>query len=146
LATRPFKEHSDRFLQKVEILIGKRIRPIEVPAQYSRNLNTLVTHIADYIEQQNGNIENLRDIESVPDEVSWKRQLQTLRSDYTGLHNLQSQLQDEENAIYRIERKSHLIALTFRFLTTVVIGLGVMIIYWVAGELEIAMPLMRIGM
>ncbi|GJM12205.1 MAG: hypothetical protein DHS20C12_06080 [Pseudohongiella sp.] len=146
MATRPFKEQSDKFVQKVKDLTSKRSRGIEPPEQYRKNLDTLLTQVADYLDEVGGDTSHLRNIDTAPDGAPWVRRLGILKNDYYGVHNHMTQISDEENSIYRIERKSQFIALIFRFFTTVMIGVGVMFVYWWAGKLEIAMPLMRIGM
>jgi hypothetical protein len=51
---------------------------------------------------------------------------------------------DTEKAIHRIERKAHIRALIFRFLTTLLIGFGIMLVYYVAQKIGINMPLIKI--
>jgi hypothetical protein len=146
MATRPYKDHSDNYIQKSRERLYGRTNRIKIPAQYSNGLDSLIANIAGDVENHNGDVESLRKIDTLDDSTPWLKQLNSLKFDYSQLYDFHSSQQNEEKAIHRIERKSQFIALIFRFLTTIMIGLAVMFVYWAAGKLEIVMPLMRIGM
>ena len=65
-------------------------------------------------------------------------------NEYESLYKAYSELTEEETLINRMERRAHIRNAIFRGITTLVIGFSVMLVYWVASELEIVMPLMRL--
>ena len=68
----------------------------------------------------------------------------TVTRAYNSLHKHHELFTNEERLIRRMERNSQIRNTFFRALTTLSIGFSVMLVYWVASKLEIAMPLMRI--
>jgi len=76
-----------------------------------------------------------------PTDKSFKTQV--LQS-YSTLYGQYQSLTDEEKLINRMERKSQLRNTLFRGISTLTIGFSIMLVYWVASEFGISMPLMRI--
>ena len=68
---------------------------------------------------------------------------QVLQS-YSALRGQYQSLTDEEKLINRMEKKSQLRNTLFRGVSTLTIGFSIMLVYWVASEFGISMPLMRI--
>lgn len=67
-----------------------------------------------------------------------------LSHNYKDLHRVYTDLYEEEVLIKRMERNAQIRNTFFRFLSTLVIGVAVLIIYATAKELEIPMPLLPI--
>ncbi|MFA0338923.1 hypothetical protein [Vibrio breoganii] len=63
---------------------------------------------------------------------------------YDSLYRTYTELTEEEALINRMERRAHIRNTLFRGITTLVIGFSIMLVYWAAAKLEIAMPLMRL--
>jgi hypothetical protein len=76
-----------------------------------------------------------------PKDTTFKTQV--LQS-YSTLYTQYQTLTDEENLINRMERKSQIRNTLFRGISTLTIGFSIMLVYWVASECGISMPLMRI--
>ncbi len=65
-------------------------------------------------------------------------------SSYSELYKDHQQLTNEEKLINRMERKAQIRNTLFRGVTTLTIGFSIMVVYWVASEFGISMPLIRI--
>jgi hypothetical protein len=63
---------------------------------------------------------------------------------YNNLYHHHDRFTKEESLINRMERKSQLRNTFFRGITTLTIGFSIMLVYWVASILGIAMPLLRV--
>jgi len=68
----------------------------------------------------------------------------SITSAYSSLYAHHEKLTNEENLINRMERKSQIRNTLFRGVTTLAIGFSIMFVYWVASELGISMPLLRV--
>lgn len=110
-----------------------------------------ILSVDDFKEERETMLYNLQSqlvsqgaIKSLERSGQWHNDLQSMVSKYALLHSRYSTLVKEEATIARMDRRAHIRATFFRFLTTLGIGFGVMIVYWVAGLCNVAMPLMRI--
>ena len=63
---------------------------------------------------------------------------------YSKLYSQYEKLTNEEKLINRMERKSQIRNTLFKGITTLTIGFSIMLVYWVASELGIPMPLLRV--
>ncbi len=68
----------------------------------------------------------------------------TVLKSYRDLYNHHQLLTNEEKLINRMERKAQIRNTLFRGVTTLTIGFSIMIVYCVASELGISMPLIRV--
>jgi len=62
-------------------------------------------------------------------------------SKYSALHKDYKEITDKEEKIFEIEGRAHWQALRFRVLTTALIGLTIMLLYWFAQSQGIQMPM-----
>ena len=76
-----------------------------------------------------------------PEDTTYKNKI---ISQYNKLYQTHMHFTDEEALINRMERSAHLRNTLFRGITTIVIGISIMLVYWVASYFEIPMPLMRV--
>jgi len=102
-----------------------------------RLLNFRKTNFLD-IERFNTSVETaLND----PTDETYKN---SITSAYKNLYTHYEKFTNEENLINRMERKSQIRNTLFRGITTLAIGFSIMFVYWVASELGISMPLLRV--
>ncbi len=74
---------------------------------------------------------------------TWQKQAVTLIVHYQTLYKRYKDMMDHEKSILRVEAKAHRQAVFYRFLTTLAIGFGVMLIYFLADSWGIKLPLIR---
>jgi len=139
---KPFNELSGKFLKTVNDRINRMVHKPKKPEEFKKTTKTMLNNIAVHIERNKGSIEHLK-TEISHDTEGWVKNLRTIRGNYTVLYDIYSDLINEEKAINRIETKAYVRALFFRFLTTLGIGFGIMLIYYLAQKWGINMPLMR---
>ena len=92
----------------------------------------------DSIENFEKKVERLK---NDPNDSSYLNQV---NASYSYIHSRYHKLIEEEKLIGRMERKAHIRNTFFRGLVTLVIGFSIMLVYWVASCLKIAMPLMKL--
>ena len=144
MKNRPFKELTNRYVEKAKNVKEEYFYSPKKPEEFSNSLNSALRNLHRHLLQNSKNIETVINPRAHNTKIQWEKDFNSLEANYKNLHKLFFKLADEEKAILRIERKAHVTALFFRFLTTVGIGFGIMFVYYVAQELEIAMPLLRI--
>jgi hypothetical protein len=76
-----------------------------------------------------------------PNDKSFKTLVLT---SYSNLYKQHVLFIDEEKLINRMERKAQIRNTFFRGITTLTIGFSIMLVYWVAAEFGISMPLLRV--
>ena len=139
---RPYQKLSERFINKKQKIIGALVRKPNDTQKFNDNLNTLLQNITNYLTHHGGKPE---DITNKTDQSRrlWTENLSKIHGQYYNLFNAYERLVDEEKIINRIETRAHLRALLFRFLTTLAIGAGVMLVYFLSHKWGIPMPLSR---
>ena len=140
---RPYEKLSGKYIEYMKKCISSLSRSIDSENDFVRKTNDLTTKISEEIEARTLSPEMLKNQESRANN-GWTKNFNELRQSYSLLYRKYTQLIDEEKSIHRIERKSHIRALVFRFLTTLAIGFAIMIVYFVAGVWSIQMPLLRL--
>ena len=145
MSNRLYKPLTDKFLDKVKSLLGERSKP-ETPQKFEATCNNTLDALYRHLKTAHSSIEDIKEKKASEghQKNSWVNQLMNLQSQYNTLYARYEFIQKEENVINRIETKAHVRALLFRFLTTLAIGAGIMIVYFIAAQLEINLPLMRI--
>jgi len=124
MSSRPFKELSDKYLTKIKEIKSSVSYSPETPESFSRTVDNLLEY------QDNDTQNNSNDI----------------KKEYRHLYNIHARYISEEHSIKRIENQAHRRALIFRFLTTLGIGFGIMLVYYVSQKLGINMPLLRFAL
>jgi hypothetical protein len=145
LSNRPFKELTDQFTSKLDEIAKRISKQPKTREEFNNTVSTTLYNLNDHLVRGNGELADIVAQKNGSSGNGWVTNLSELRSSYGLIYNLYQELVDKEKAIHRIERKAHTRALIFRFLTTLAIGAGVLIIYFIAQKLEIAMPLLRIS-
>lgn len=139
MKNRPFQKLSDRYIKKIASLIKNK--PKE-PDEFNDITKRMLLHIYSHLADQNGVLQDIKEQKSTQ---AWVQNLREIKGSYAKLHTLTQELLDEEKSINRIERKAHFRALIFRFLTTIFIGFGVMLVYFTAQYFGINMPLLKVS-
>lgn len=124
MSNRPFKELADKYLAKIKEIKSSRSYTPETPESFSRSVERLLENDNQNTQRNSNEIKKL----------------------YRRLYDLHEKVTSEELGIKRIEGQAHRRALIFRFLTTLGIGFGIMLVYYIAQKLGINMPLSRITM
>lgn len=75
---------------------------------------------------------------------SWASSAQSLMQSHNNAYSGYKQVMDERKQINAMEHATHQKNVIYRALTTLVVGLSIMSIYWLAHCLGIPMPLMRL--
>ncbi|MEZ9233691.1 hypothetical protein AB4259_21750 [Vibrio amylolyticus] len=83
-------------------------------------------------------------VETALNDPTDKTYKNSITSAYNSLYAHHEKFTNEENLINRMERKSQIRNTLFRGITTLAIGFSIMFVYWVASELGISMPLLRV--
>ena len=143
MVDRPHQNLSEKFIAKVDRLTDGKYIPDA--ARFETNLRALLVKFAEQTDREAISTEAQKNVSNTPGSNSWEKSFTTFRSDFRRLHSLYQRILDEEAAIKRIETKAHRRAVFYRFLTTLAIGAGIMITYFVAQKLGINMPLIRVG-
>ena len=88
-------------------------------------------------------------IETLTDKLSEPGTLGSLQesyiSDISDLREVASELLDTEKAQRRLSTIESFKALIFRILTTIGVGFSILLVYWIAAKIPVAMPLIRVG-
>lgn len=88
-------------------------------------------------------------IATLTDKINESRPLGSLQdnyiSDISDLRKMASELLDTEKAQRRLSTIESFKALIFRILTTIGVGFSILLVYWIAGKIPVAMPLLRVG-
>ena len=122
MSNRPFKELTDKYLAKAKEIKASISFSPETPEAFSHSVKRLLEHQNEHTERDSNEI------------IKQYRQLYSVHQRHTS----------EEQSIKRIEGQAHRRALIFRFLTTLGIGFGVMLVYYISQELGINMPLSKL--
>jgi len=91
------------------------------------------------IEEFQKQVKRLKDH---PDDKTYN---DTISNTYSTLRSKYISLTNEEALIARMERNAHFRNMSFRVLTTLLIGFSIMLVYWVASCLGVSMPLKGIS-
>ncbi len=118
-------------------------------ANYSIDLNNLIEQVAveasksnDHkllVSALNNNISNIGGTPVANIRTAKNKLITAYRSTTEEL----KYLHNEEETIMRIEAKAHRQSVIYRFLTTLVIGAGILLTYWIGGYFDIELPAMR---
>ena len=138
MSNRLYKALTDKYLEKVKSKLDELSKP-ETPERYKATCNNTLNALYNHLKHTGSTIEDIKE-KKVHDgqnnqSGSWVYQLTNLQSQYNTLYKRYELIQSEEGAINRIENKAHVRALVFRFLTTLAIGFGIMIVYLIAANL-----------
>jgi hypothetical protein len=144
LTNRPFKELSDRLLSKIEDINRRAIYKLKSREKFSDSIDTMLYNLKNHLESNGSDLKDIVDKKDSLSGQGWIKNIGEIRTSYGQIYVLNKELMDTEKTIHRIERKAHFRALIFRFLTTLFIGFGIMIVYYVAQEIGVNMPLIKI--
>lgn len=143
--SRPFKEFSNQLVAKIEEISVRAISKPKTRDKFDGKVKTMLYNLNNHLENHNGELADIVAQKDNQNGNGWVKDLGEIRTSYGQIYSLNQELMDTEKAIHRMERKAHVRALIFRFLTTLFIGAGVMIVYLVAQKLGVTMPLLRIA-
>ena len=144
MTNRPFKELSTQLLSKIEEIKVRAISKPKSREEFSGSIDTMLYNLKNHLENNGGDLKDIVDKKDSSSGQGWVENIGRIRTSYGQIYGLNKELMDIEKAIHRIERKAHLRALIFRFLTTLLIGFGIMLVYYVAQEIGVNMPLIKI--
>lgn len=142
---RPFSNLSKRYIEKIKDISARATSSAKEPDEFNQLTKTMLNNLYTHLDYHKGTLQDIKDQKDNQNGNGWVRNIGEVRQNYKRMHSVTQELLDEEKAINRIERKAHLRALLFRFLTTIFIGLGVMFVYFTAQYFGINMPLLRIS-
>lgn len=145
MKNRPFKELSDQALKKINEIATRAIRKPKTSDEYNSLVKTTLYNLNNHLDLHKGSLSDIVDQKDNQNGNGWVKNLSELRVSYNQVYTLNQELMNHEKAIHRIERKAHIRSLIFRFLTTLLIGFGVMLVYFSAQKLGINMPLLRVS-
>lgn len=143
MTNRPFKELSNQLISKIEDIKQRAIYKPKTREEFSGSIDTMLYNLKNHLEN-NGDLKDIVDKKDSLSGRGWMKNIGDIRTSYGQIYGLNKELMDTEKAIHRIERKAHIRALIFRFLTTLLIGFGIMLVYYVAQKIGINMPLIKI--
>lgn len=112
--------------------------------QFKRRITTMLSNQYNALSQKKATPEDIKN--RTHSSGSWVANLNEIEMQYLKLHSRWSMMNEQEEYSLSIERRANRIALVYRFLTTIAVGLGIMGIYGLAHYLGIPMPLMRLPM
>lgn len=143
LKNRPFKELSDKVIKKIQSVTSSK--SIKTPAEFKQSTDTMLYNLHVHLDYHKGELQDIKDRKDSSSGNGWVTNLADINQNYQVIYEQYQELIDEEKSIHRVENKAHKRALMFRFLTTLSIGFGVMLVYLVAQYFDIAMPLIRVS-
>ncbi|NVK36680.1 MAG: hypothetical protein HWE18_02030 [Gammaproteobacteria bacterium] len=129
--SRIYKVLSERLLDKLS-LFSKMLAKDDLTEESHQKVSN------EYLSS----IQKLDDIENF-DPKNLQKSLNNFHNLYERLYKFSLHMSDEESLINRIESQAARRALFYRIMTTFGIGLTIMVVYAIAHENEIPMPLMR---
>jgi hypothetical protein len=144
MTNRPFKELSNQLVSKIEDIKLRAIYKPKSREEFSSSIDTMLYNLKNHLENNNADLKDIVDKKDALGGQGWIKNISEIRTSYGQIHGLNKELMDTEKAIHRIERKAHIRALMFRFLTTLLIGFGIMLVYYVAQKIGVNMPLIKI--
>ena len=142
--SRPFKELSKQLTSMIDEISKLHTPKPKTQEEFDSAIHNLLTALRNYLGHHKGDLEDIVQEKDNSNGNGWVRKLVDIRINYAKIYKLNQKLMDKEKAIHRVERKAHTRALIFRFLTTLLIGFGVMIVYLTAQKLGINMPLLKV--
>ncbi|MCJ8294696.1 MAG: hypothetical protein MJK15_09840 [Colwellia sp.] len=142
---RPFQKLSDRYIAKLKLIASRTISKPREPEEFNSLTKTMLNNLHTHLDFHNGELQDIKAQKDNQNNNGWVANLGEVRVSYKRIHTLAQELLDEEKAINRIERKAHFRALLFRFLTTIFIGFGVILVYFTAQYFGINMPLLKVS-
>jgi hypothetical protein len=145
LNNRPFQKLSNRYISKLKHITSRATMHHREPEEFNDLTKTMLSNLHTHLDFNNGELQDIKDQKDNHMSNGWVSNLDDVRVSYKRIHTLAQELLDEEKAINRIERKAHFRALLFRFLTTIFIGFGVMLVYFTAQYFGINMPLLKVS-
>jgi len=145
MSSRPFINLSDKFIAKINEIKSRVIKGPKTPDEFNSTVKTMLYNLNNHLDLHKGDLKDIVGQKDSTNGNGWVKNLGEIRVCYNVVYSLNQELMNQEKAIDRIERRAHIRALIFRFLTTLFIGFGVMIVYLVAQKLGISMPLSKIS-
>lgn len=140
--------NTNRFIEKAKEIksemFNKRAQYHPVtPDNYEKKLKEFIIGLVEYSSAQpEKKIDIISNINSVDSSTGRKV------TELTMMYKIKSQeldkLYSEDEQIKRLEINAHFRNIIARALTTLAIGFGIMIVYWVAHKVGIPMPMLRI--
>jgi len=142
MTARPYQALTEKMLNTKNKIVGSFVRSPKSAEDFNNLTNTLLYNITNHLTNLGGKPEDIREMRS--DRGSdWTQNMSDVRSGYVALYRAYENLINEEKIINRIETRAHIRALLFRFLTTLAIGAGIMITYYLAHKWSIPLPFSR---
>ena len=142
---RPFKELSSQLITKINEISNRVISKPKTKEEFNNKVKTMLFNLNNHLDYHNGSLEDIVAQKDSQNGNGWVKDMGEIRTSYGQIFSLNQELMNKEKAIHRVESKAHFRALIFRFLTTLFIGFGVMIVYLVAQMCGVTMPLLRIA-
>lgn len=143
MSNRPHKDVSDKYLAKLRERFNQIAYSPETPDSFNHKCQTMLNNLHTHLTIHKGELEDIKNRKSSTNR-GWETNLADVQQQYRQIHSLYEFMKNEETAIKRIENQAHRRALLYRILTTLGIGFGIMFVYFVAQELSINMPLLKV--
>lgn len=140
MTNRPMK-HVSELWSKLISGLGMGKGDLTSPDEFKKRMNTLFFNISVALDDRGRTSE---DIKNRNGNEGWIANANDIEREYATAYRYWKAFSDEEQYCLLIEKRANRIALFYRFLTTIAVGLGIMLIYGLAHGLGIPMPLMRV--
>ena len=127
MTARPYQVLTEKMLKAKNKVVGSFNRSPKSVKDFNSLTNTLLYNITNHLTNLGGKPEDIREMRS--DKGSdWSQNMSDVRLRYGALYRAYENLINEEKIINRIETRAHIRALLFRFLTTLAIGAGIIVV------------------
>lgn len=110
------------------------------PEHFNNDSKSLMGKIRDHANQHNFDPEDFVN-QTSPNTNGWLKHLNRLQGSYKHTYEHFQDMSDEAKLLARLDAEAHRRAVFYRVLSTALIGLTIMGIYWLANCLDIPMPL-----
>ncbi len=136
---RPFSELTEQLSTYVNNRWDKLTRKPLSHGEFISLTDKLTNDIYSHVTSKSGNVVDIKEHKG-----DWTARLNEIRKNYSQLSKLLEDYKNQEKIIHRIEKKAQNRALFYRVFNTLLIGFGIMLVYFVAQKLDIMMPFMRL--
>lgn len=133
------KSVSERWIKSIT---GKISFTADPQDKFRKRIDTMLFNQCVALSEEKATPEDIKNRQA--DSGKWVENLNEIELQYNKLYSRWSMMNEQEKYSLSIETRASRIALVYRFLTTIAVGLGIMGIYWLAHILCIPMPLMRV--
>lgn len=133
------KSVSERWIKSIT---GKISFSADSGDKFKQRIDTMLLNQCIALSEEKATPEDIKNRKA--GSGGWVENLNEIEMEYKKLHSRWSMMNEQEKYSLSIETRASRIALVYRFLTTIAVGLGIMGIYGLAHYLGIPMPLMRV--